>query len=1612
MNRYKPYFWVLGIIVLLVVTFSIYQSIIYKTEVSEFDLKASISDVAGVSTDSHFVLKTTAPLSTQVLEKYIKILPEVKFSVNKMPVEENTYEIVPDDSLVANKIYTIQIDKGPLAKHDFSWAYQTKAPFQLIASIPGNKGTSVSINSGIELQFNRENIVSPDKYIEFSPAISGKFVVSGSKVTFVPSRNLTERVVYTVKIKKGLGAEGTSDVLADDKVIQFKTSYAYRQDEPYAYFTRQFNEFKPGTEAVFGVSANNLNTASVSVYNLNSAEGMVDSVAEVIGSSSWASFQSLRGNFLEKNKVLDAKVVIEQKDYNFSIRLSQVLPQGFYAIVIKTDKTEDVAWFQVSPTLSFAAFSNAQSLIWLKDVSGERNIPNAKIYYNGKQISETGTNGVALFDTPTELIAKSESDQYQSTPDRKFFVVKISSGDVAIPYEDGYGYSSRLSQKDSWWKYISLNKNVYLSTDTLHFWAIEKPREGLSSGEEMEAVLTNSYWGEMTDDLVTYASTKIKVSDYSTLTGDISFSNLKPGLYYLSIKRGNEVVDRQVVTVDSYIKPAYTITAEPTKNAIFAGEELTFKVKAKFFDGTPVANTKLTYNGYGPADNYNDQITLDKNGEATISLTPNYSETNMYWPSYLSITIKPTNAEEGQIETNASVFVFGPHVNNQISQKQNVSNVDFEVKTRTVSLERSADSVVPYWNSEDYLGNAVPGAITNIKVVKIDYIADQSGTGYDEINKVTYPIYSYRTQETEISKENVSADQNGIAKYSYIPNKDQTYKIIFSTSDGVGRIVTNERYVYLSSGSVDNYNYPDTYYDLYNVDQKSTYKVGESYNFQLQTYQNSVPTEGKDKYIFLMIYNGSIEYKIQDTPVFSGIFKAENIPNIGIMTGYFSQNRFHGSRQANVSFDVNERRLKIDISKDKDIYKPGEKVSLNIKVTDASGRPTKAEVNLSVLDEAVFAVRRDEVDVVDTLYRDIYSQVFIRTSNMPPMNGGGAEKGGGGDGVRTNIKEMALFKSVVTDGNGFARVEFKLPDNITSWRLTSQAITKDLFAGKNVSFVPVTLPLFVDATLNNTYLSGDKLVLRLRTFGTNLTNNPISYSVEGSTLSFKKIEKSGGESVDIPLGSLTVGNHEIKVKSTSGGLSDALVRNINVLDSYFSKKTTDYFDVVSGLKILNKATGYTTLNFSLAEQGKAYETLKTLSYQDGQRLDQKGARQVAVKLLNSAFNEKNEDVVSDFRNYQTLSEGVQLLPYSSDDLRLSALSTHVLDNSSLDMVSLERYFTSSLSDSKTDTSRVVLALYGLSAFDEPILTKVQVIKKDKNLSLIDKVFVALTLDSLGAKEEARGYYKDVIKPKVKVSASYASLDGLSDDENITTTTLLAALATSLDEPEAKKYALFVEQNVPKATLNNFEKIIYVKSVLSKQNPSDASFSYKLGTRGETKKLKAGESFRLTLSPQELASLEISNVKGQLGVVTTYDENASPNSIVKDQNLALARDYQVDGRSVRTFSEGDLVKVILKPEFKEASLDGSYQIVDYLPSGLRPIEDGGQRYYSSYGNRIYPVEIDNQKVTFVISKDNVLPIYYSARVVSKGIYKSEPATIQSLTSLESITISKEDSVTVK
>lgn len=1617
-------YYMLGAILLIAGAIFLYQKIILKEELSEFELTPKIADAAGIVPTTTFTLKSSADLSATVVQKYLQFEPQIEYKIRKISSGSSVFEIIPEVALNENEIYSVKIAEGPIAARVYSWAYQVKALFQVVASLPRDKSSDVPTNTGIEITFNRENIINPEQFFEISPAVSGRFEIHRNILVFIPSHELNPKTVYTIKIKTGIKAQGSDDTLSKDAEIRFETGEKYTyQLRPYFNFGKTFWEFKPDIEVAFAINYSNLsvNTVPLTVYRFGSMQEFMSAYKGALSEENkWTRYHAYNPVIPSANKkIFESSMPLEEQTHVKFIRMPQKLGEGFYLADVVVNNEHEQAWFQVTPVAGFSAISGSKTILWLKDLNNGNNLSNAEVAFEGNNIERTNSDGVAMFDTPPQLIrSNGESDYYHYySPLSYFYTVSAGGRQLAIPIENKYGYFSKLSPADAWWDYFSIDKGVYLPNDKIHFWGIVKQRNGTDiKGEEVTIQLTNLFWaGTPKDDIIIYGETKSQISDFYTLTGEINFSDLKPGPYQLSVKRGDEVIVSENVNIETYIKPAYKIILAPDKNAVFAGDAIAYKIKAEFFDGTPVANLRLKYNGY--LDNeIKGEVELNQEGEGSFAVKTEYQENQYnYWPRYLDMNISPAVSEEGEISSSISVLVFGPRIDLTSEQSFSDKTSKFDLKLKKIVLDK-VQSGEPWWDSDNYLGDPAPGWSITADVDEIIYKQTEIRKEYDIINKVIYPIYSYSTEYKPVRQDTLITDESGSVHYEWTPEEKKSYRITFTTKDAERRLIKIDRYAY--GGSLSYFSFYDAGgVALKNLNDKNEYRLGEQVRLQMQDKTGNALATESGKFIFMRVNNGVISYQIADSPDYIDNFKDAYVPNIDIVGVWFSGSHFIDSYPVGLSFDSDERRLNIEVKKDKERYRPRDKVNLSIKVTDKNGSPKQAEVNVSGIDEAVFSLNPTEKDIADEFYQDIFSSLITRSSHVTPLEGEGLGGGGGGGEERLNFRDVVIYKTIRTNSNGYAEVSFDVPDNLTSWRLTTQAITRDLFAGKAVNFAPVGLPFFVETALNRTYLAGDNLNLRARVFGTANIQDNITYTIESETLQFKKIERTGGKIIEISLGNLTPGKHRIKISAKAGGYSDAIIRDLNVLTSYFSQNTSEFYELSPNLSSIQGATkGYTTLLITSYERGRFYNVLQWLNCECGARIDQKFTSWLAKTYLNRFFGEKNEAEDVDVRSYQTYDGGITLLPYSDKDLELSAKFAHLIKDESAmtDKESLKRYLTASLIDQKADLSRIATALYGLSAFREPILVTLQNIKSDKNLTLMDKIYVALALDSLGAKEEARNYYRTEIKPTLAAKKPFVFVNKLrSQDDNIIATALLAGLTANLSEPESDGLGQYAIENYPKETLKNFEVFLYLKAVLPKLSSDKVNFSWHTLARSGSETLEKNEVFRLELSQEELSTLRFNNISGRIGLVSNFEKESLPAEVKKDTTISVNRKYSVDGRPTTEFSDEDLVRIDITPTFTPNAFEGAYQIIDYLPSGLRavtnlqrtPIQPGAHYH-------LYPSDIEDQKITFVIWKNFPRSFFYYARVVSKGDYKAEPALIQSLKSFESENISNDANVRIR
>jgi uncharacterized protein YfaS (alpha-2-macroglobulin family) len=184
------------------------------------------------------------------------------------------------------------------------------------------------------------------------------------------------------------------------------------------------------------------------------------------------------------------------------------------------------------------------------------------------------------------------------------------------------------------------------------------------------------------------------------------------------------------------------------------------------------------------------------------------------------------------------------------------------------------------------------------------------------------------------------------------------------------------------------------------------------------------------------------------------------------------------------------KEIKISVVPTKEIYKPRETVTVDLKAALNAGRGAKAhppmELAVVVLDEAVFDLIKGGSSYFDP-YKGFYNLSSLDIMNYSLLKQllgrqkfekKGASPGGGG-GMDVSMRSFFKFvsywnPSIKTDRKGKASFSFELPDNLTGWKVLVIAVTDSDHMGLGDAVFKVNRPTEIRPALPNQVTEGDK----------------------------------------------------------------------------------------------------------------------------------------------------------------------------------------------------------------------------------------------------------------------------------------------------------------------------------------------------------------------------------------------------------------------------------------------------------------------------------------------------------------------------------------------------------
>ena len=366
-----------------------------------------------------------------------------------------------------------------------------------------------------------------------------------------------------------------------------------------------------------------------------------------------------------------------------------------------------------------------------------------------------------------------------------------------------------------------------------------------------------------------------------------------------------------------------------------------------------------------------------------------------------------------------------------------------------------------------------------LDLIKRDWVTSQQQGVYGRVNR----------QYTRVDKvvESMTVDcRGGRAEAAFTPDEPGSYILRAETEDEEGRRIVTDMSLYATGASWVRWANSGAA-DINLIVDKNLYDVGDTARVLVQSpvpdgkYLMTVEREGifEEKIVELSGSSGIIELPITEehVPVIylslcsqqarTSTSESYYDPDLGKPKGFF------GLAEINVSTVT--RELDIEIIPDSRVHKPGENMDVKLRVT-RDGKPV-ADSEMSFL-----AVDRGVLDLIDyhvpnplTHFYDPDNFIYAvagddsRRLLLDPVTYDVSELQGG-DGAKLKRREdfvpLAVFEPFLkTDIDGIARVNFDLPDTLTTYRATAIALSggnigysEDEFIVQNPINVRTALP--------------------------------------------------------------------------------------------------------------------------------------------------------------------------------------------------------------------------------------------------------------------------------------------------------------------------------------------------------------------------------------------------------------------------------------------------------------------------------------------------------------------------------------------------------------------------
>jgi uncharacterized protein YfaS (alpha-2-macroglobulin family) len=347
------------------------------------------------------------------------------------------------------------------------------------------------------------------------------------------------------------------------------------------------------------------------------------------------------------------------------------------------------------------------------------------------------------------------------------------------------------------------------------------------------------------------------------------------------------------------------------------------------------------------------------------------------------------------------------------------------------------------------------------------------------------------------------------------------------------------------------------------------------------------------------------------------------------------------------------KRLSLDVTANREEFRPANNAHVDVRIKDAQGKPAVGEVTLWAVDYGVLSLTGFQTpDVLKSVYvpkalqvqtEDNRQRIVSRRAIVPKGedDGGGGGQDAGAGTLRRDFRVLAFWVgSTVTDRNGKASVDLKLPESLTTYRIMAVTGDKTSRFGWGQSDIRVSKPVTLRPAFPRFLAVGDRA-----SFGSVVTNqlrnagqavvlikslDPAILQIDGATQQRLNVSAGGSSEVRFAVNARSVGKARIQMAVRLNGETDAYEDSLPVEVLVSPETVAAYGDTqASSRQTLTMPTGVvpgfgglTVEMSSTAMTGLGEGARYLLEYPYG-CAEQKSSRALALLLA--------EDVGSAFR---------------------------------------------------------------------------------------------------------------------------------------------------------------------------------------------------------------------------------------------------------------------------------------------------------------------------------------------------------------------------------------------